>query len=291
MIQDIYPSKLDNGYKSLMPSAEDRILVFNNEGKAYVLDDKGKMSFITLADCSADEGNVTDHTVYLFSVDDKRYFLLYDHDNGSGKEAGIRYQKPGFEYYTIREIRDRFSGEDDVNIFAVFTAYHLWKWYADNRFCGKCGSQLSHSEKERALICSECGNVVYPRINPAVIVGVIKGDCLLLTKYRRGYAHNALVAGFTEIGETLEETVEREVMEETGVKVRNIRYYKSQPWGMAQDILVGFYCYAEGDAEIHMDESELKYAEWVKREDIVLQPNNLSLTNEMMKMFKDGNIE
>ena len=113
---------------------------------------------------------------------------------------------------------------------------------------------------------------------------------ILITKYRSGYAHNALVAGFTEIGETLEQTVMREVMEETGVKVKNIRYYKSQPWGMASDLLVGFYCDVDGDDTIHMDSSELKYAEWVKREDVVLQPSDLSLTNEMMKMFMDGKI-
>ena len=77
-------------------------------------------------------------------------------------------------------------------------------------------------------------------------------------------------------------------MEETGVEVTNITYYKSQPWGMAQDILVGYYCDAVGDGTIRMDANELKYAEWVKREDIVLQPNNLSLTNEMMQMFKEG---
>ena len=77
-------------------------------------------------------------------------------------------------------------------------------------------------------------------------------------------------------------------MEETGVKVKNICYYKSQPWGMAQDILVGFYCEADGDGIIRMDENELKYAEWVKREDIVLQSNNASLTNEMMKVFKEN---
>ena len=138
--------------------------------------------------------------------------------------------------------------------------------------------------------CTKCGNVIYPRINPAVIVGVINGDKILITKYRSGYAHNALVAGFTEIGETLEQTVMREVMEETGVKVKNIRYYKSQPWGMASDLLVGFYCDVDGDDTIHMDSSELKYAEWVKREDVVLQPSDLSLTNEMMKMFMDGMI-
>ena len=282
MIQDIYPSKLDNSFKDIKPEDEDFVLVFSGEGKVYVGDDEGKMRFLTFADCKVNEDDAPFSAVYLFSVDDKRYFLLNNYGNGT--------RKSGFAYYTIREIRDRFSGEDDVNIYVAFTAYHLWKWYSDNKFCGKCGSALKHSEKERAMVCPDCGNVIYPRINPAVIVGVIRGDCLLLTKYRRGYSHNALVAGFTEIGETLEETVAREVMEETGVKVKNIRYYKSQPWGMAQDMLTGFYCEADGDGEIHMDENELKYAEWVKREDIELQPNNLSLTNEMMKMFKEGNI-
>ena len=275
MIQDIYPSKLDNSYKIVKPEDEDYILIFNDEGKTYGGDDEGKMRFLTFSDCNTNEA------IYLFSVDEKKYFLLDNYSN----EAD---QKKGFAYYSIREIRDRFSGEDDANIYVAFTAYHLWKWYSDNKFCGKCGSKLNSSEKERALICPDCGNVIYPRINPAVIVGVTKGDYLLLTRYRRGYAHNALVAGFTEIGETLEETVAREVMEETGVKVKNIRYYKSQPWGMAQDMLVGFYCDADGDGEIHMDENELKYAEWVKREDIELQPNNLSLTNEMMRVFKEG---
>ena len=97
-----------------------------------------------------------------------------------------------------------------------------------------------------------------------------------------------MVAGFTEIGETLEQTVEREVMEECGVKVKNIRYYKSQPWGIAADILAGFYCDVDGNDEIVMDPNELKEARWVSREDIVLQENEYSLTNEMMKRFKEG---
>lgn len=137
--------------------------------------------------------------------------------------------------------------------------------------------------------CEECGYIIYPRLNPAVIVGVRNGDSLLLTKYRQGYGYNALVAGFVEIGETLEECVAREVMEETGLSVKNITYYKSQPWGIAGDILVGFYCDVDGDDTIHMDDNELKYAEWVRREDIELQPANYSLTNEMMRMFKNGN--
>ena len=138
------------------------------------------------------------------------------------------------------------------------------------------------------MVCPKCGNKIYPRINPAVIVGVTNGDRIVLTKYNVGYAYNALIAGFTEIGETMEETVQREVMEEVGLKVKNIRYYKSQPWGIAADILMGFFCEVDGDNTIHRDDNELKYAEWVKREDIELQPDSLSLTNEMMMMFKSG---
>ena len=110
----------------------------------------------------------------------------------------------------------------------------------------------------------------------------------MVTRYRNGYNHNALVAGFTEIGETLEQTVAREVIDETGIKVKNIRYYKSQPWGIAQDILVGYFCEADGDDEIRLDENELKFAQWLKRDEIELQPDSISLTNEMMKVFKEG---
>lgn len=283
MIQDIYPSRLDNAFRPVQPEDNDLLLIFDRDGRLLVKEDHGRMVYASGCDA------VKNEAVYLFSIDEKRYFLLAEDNVSEADRLNLLadYQQKGFDCYTIREIRDRFCDESLADVFAAFTAYHLWKWYADNRYCGKCGGLLERSGRERALVCPECRNTVYPRINPAVIVGVTNGDSLLLTKYRRGYGHNALVAGFAEIGETLEETVAREVMEETGVKVCNIRYYKSQPWGMAQDLLVGFFCDADGDAEIHMDETELKYAEWVRREDIVLQPNNLSLTNEMMKMFRD----
>jgi len=82
--------------------------------------------------------------------------------------------------------------------------------------------------------------------------------------------------------------VSREVMEEAGLKVKNIRYYKSQPWGLAGDILAGFYCDVDGSNEIRMDENELKLAQFMTKDEIVLQPDSFSLTNEMMKRFKDG---
>ena len=272
MIQDIYPSRLDNSYRKYTPSDGDFLLCFDKSGKLLIHINNGELSFTHYQQVSAD------NAYYLFSVDDKRYFLAVGENS---------FSCDGFEYRTIREIRDQCQGKE---VYGAFTAFHLWKWYNDNVYCGKCGGKLEHDLKERAMYCCGCGNKIYPRINPAVIVGVIKGDSLLITRYRQGYAHNALVAGFTEIGETMEQTVEREVMEETGVRVKNIRYYKSQPWGMAQDMLLGYFCEADGEGEIHMDENELKYAEWVKREDIVLQPNNFSLTNEMMSVFKNAKI-
>ena len=272
MIQDIYPSRLDNSYIKSIPKEDDVIFVFDDEGKVLADMSKGSLEFTR----ASDTGTVS--FVYLFAVDDRRYFLKTDKS-----DAGI----PGFEPFSIRQLRDNSSGAE---LFAAFTGYHLWKWYSDNRYCGICAGRLEPDDKERALRCPKCNNIIYPRINPAVIVGVINGDSILITRYRKGYAHNALIAGFCEIGETLEETVAREVMEEAHVSVTNIRYYKSQPWGMAQDLLVGFYCDVTGDTTIRMDDNELKYAKWTRREDIELQPGNASLTNEMMRMFKENRI-
>ena len=273
MIQDIFPHKLDNSFKNIIPGNDDILLFFDSGGRLLADIENTVPEFISVKEYSDIPA------VYLFSVDERRYFLAL---------SECTYYRDNYDFYNIRELRDKCCAGKEL--FAAFTAYHLWKWYSDNKFCGKCGGVLEFKNDERALVCPVCGNVVYPRINPAVIVGVINGDKLLITRYKSGYAHNALVAGFTEIGETFEQTVEREVMEETGIKVRNIRYYKSQPWGMAQDILAGFFCEADGDGNIHMDGNELKYAEWVARDEIVLQPNDLSLTNEMMSVFKYNRI-
>ena len=101
-------------------------------------------------------------------------------------------------------------------------------------------------------------------------------------------SYDALVAGFTEIGETFEQTVAREVHEEVGLKVKNIRYYKSQPWGYSGGILAGFYCDLDESEEITIDKTELSCAEWRTRDEITGQPDDLSLTNEMMMNFKNN---
>ena len=273
MIQDIAPSSMDISFKEAQVT-EDSVIMAFREGKLLSAYDGEQIIFPKVRDVSSERRG---EIVYLFSVDDTKYFLLND-----GPE-----EQQGFEYQTMRELRKckTFSTTD---LFAAFTAYHLSVWYGANRFCGCCGSRMTHDTVERAMACPDCVSKVYPRINPAVIIGIRNGDRILITKYRTGYAHSALVAGFVEIGETLEDSVRREVMEEVGIKVKNITYYKSQPWGMAQDLLVGFFCDLDGDETIRMDEGELKYAEWVEREKIELQPSDISLTNEMMKVFKAG---
>ena len=126
---------------------------------------------------------------------------------------------------------------------------------------------------------------------PAVIVGVTDGNRILMSKYAgRSYKKYALLAGFTEIGETVEETVAREVMEEVGLKVKNIRYYKSQPWAFSDTLLMGFYCDLDGDAEVTLDEEELALAEWFERDEIPVEPSRDSLTNEMIIKFKQGEV-
>ena len=269
MIQDIFPHQFHNAYEAdAQPDADSIVLSFCGK---QVLTGKGTLPTVAqLPDCPLR---------YLFRIDNCRYFLAQE---DLPEQAGLTYRE-------TREI----SGDTSIPKFqryGVMTGKHLADWYRDNRFCGRCGKPMHHSLAARAMVCDACNNHVYPKIMPAVIVGVIRGDSLLLTKYRTGISYNALVAGFTEIGETLEETVAREVLEETGVQVRNIRYYRSQPWGIASDILAGFYCEADGSGEIRMDASELKYAAWVKREEIELQPDDASLTNEMMQMFRDGKI-
>ena len=136
--------------------------------------------------------------------------------------------------------------------------------------------------------CTACGQVEYPKICPAVIVGVVHQDKLLLTKYAgRAFKRYALIAGFAEIGETIEETVKREVMEEVGLNVKNLHYYKSQPWSFSDTLLMGFYAELDGEETIRLDENELSVAQWCTREEIP-EDDGISLTREMMRVFKEG---
>ena len=288
MIQDIFPHKLINSYDPHKNCSDSSLaIVFTDEGllikSSPEADGSSRKLFPRFEDIPAQ--NKVLKTTYLFTVDEDEFYLI---DNSDGC-----FIKPdGYEYTKIRAIR----GLEDVSHkgkFEAFTAKQLHAWYMNNKFCGRCATPTKKSDIERALVCPNCGNTIYPRVVPAVIVGILdkENDKIILTKYNgRVTASYALVAGFTEIGETLEETVAREVMEEVGLKVKNITYYKSQPWGVADDILAGFFCEVDGDRTITRDSDELSLAQWMSRDEVVLQPDDLSLTNEMMRLFKEGKI-
>ena len=165
------------------------------------------------------------------------------------------------------------------------------RWYQGHRFCGGCGSPLFERKTERALQCPSCGRIVYPIISPCVIVAITHEDKLLLTRYANGpYQKYALVAGYSEIGETIEETVHREVYEETGLQVKNLCYYKSQPWSFTDTLLFGFFAELDGPAQITLQEEELAEARWFPRDKIPATDSTLSLTNEMIEVFRTNDI-
>lgn len=215
---------------------------------------------------------------YIFRLQEKNYFLWMG-------EAGD-CSDPAYFYQDGRQMRELESKD---MCFAAMTARHLYIWYQNNRFCGCCGMPTIHDKAERMVRCPSCGNLIFPRISPAVIVAVTDGDRLLLSKYAgRSYTRYALIAGYTEIGETMEQTVQREVMEEVGLRIKNIRYYKSQPWGVDGNVLMGFFCDLDGEDTIHLDETELALAEWHHRDSLPAHDDGISLTREMIGVFEAG---
>ena len=273
MIQDIFPHRLRNEFIMDMPVDPEGWLFRFGEGGLMCRTEDDAVMLPKVREAAGQP-----ECRYLFALDDVPCYLCLG-------EAAL---PEAYAPVSVRALRSRATGPREI-IFAAWTAFQLNNWYRDNRFCGRCGRPTYPARDERALVCDDCRRRIYPRIIPAVIVGVTDGDNLLMTKYNgRDIPYYALVAGFTEIGETLEETVHREVMEETGLKVKNLRYYKSQPWGIVDDILMGFYCDVDGDTAIHRDDKELKEAVWMPRGQVVGQPNDFSLTNEMMMVFKAG---
>ena len=224
---------------------------------------------------------LSENIIYLFTVDDKRFYLV--------KELALPERKD-FRLESNRRFRD---AQPQWLSFAGITGYQLWHWYDVRKYCGHCGSPMVHDAKERMMRCPDCGQMEYPKISPAVIVGILHKDKILMSKYagRDNITYYALIAGFTEIGESIEETIRREVMEEVGLKVKNIRYYKSQPWSFSETVLMGFFVDLDGDDEtVTLDTEELATAEWFTREDAPPQPLNISLTSEMIWQFKNGKV-
>ena len=266
MIQDIGHHVYHNEYHPRPPKENDVLFVFEKGGILGKAGEDGTFCFPSAAE-------TTENVQFLFTIDDTAFYL------GSQTVEG----------YDIQPIRMMRNCQPQYLGFAAMTAWHLYIWYSSHRYCGKCGASTHHHEKLRAMECDACGHMMFPVIAPAVIVAVTKGDEILITRYAgREHKGIALIAGFCEIGERAEDTVHREVMEEAGVKVKNLRYFGTQPWGFASNLLLGFFCELDGDDEIHMDEEELQFAQWVRREDLPEPESLASLTATMIETFRQG---
>jgi len=283
MIQELTHGTFDNQYKVITPEAGDLVICIRGNEILLRNDAKGLFRLPDVSQAMVWGSNwdkwAGEPLRYVFTMQERRFFLW------SG-DADL----PEGEDYAFVPSRKAMMPEDKDLAFALMTAFHLYNWYRNNRFCGCCGSKTVHDTKERMMRCNNCGNMIFPRIAPAAIIGLTHGDKIMLIRYaNRGLSIYGLLAGFIEIGETAEEAVAREVMEEVGLKVKNIRYYKSQPWGIVGNLSVGYFCELDGDNEtVVLDENELASAEWFSRDEIDFEDNGISLTGEMIALFKAG---
>ena len=270
MIQEIEPRHLDNQYHFAQPNPDAVALCYRGSD---VLVSRREDAIVSPRWAQLAQG-VT-RWVYLFRVDDTDHFLVE-----------LREDFPLPEGFFFDNVRSHRALKPKHAVYAEMTAWHLYVWYRDNQFCGRCGHPVAHDGKQRMLSCPSCGNMIFPKICPAIIAGVVHGDRILLTRYAgRSHKSYALVAGFTEIGETAEDTVRREVFEETGVHVKNIRYWNTQPWGIESDLLLGYFADLDGSEEITLDRDELSMAGWYARDELDIAADDVSLTNDMIRAF------
>lgn len=161
-------------------------------------------------------------------------------------------------------------------------AVQLLDWQAQHRFCGRCGTPTVMKDSEHAMQCPRCGLLVYPRISPAIMVLVRAGERLLLARsprFKPG-VYSAL-AGFVEPGETLEACARREVREEVGIEIANLRYFASQPWPFPNSLMVAFFAdYAGG--QIRPDPAEIEAADWFSPDALPLLPEPISISRQLI---------
>jgi NAD+ diphosphatase len=194
-------------------------------------------------------------------------------------ETGV----PGVEPILLR---DALLTRPDAPAALLSTAFQVWQWWQDHRFCGRCGERTGPHPRERARWCDRCHIPWYPRIAPCIITVIRRDDRFLLARSSRVTRNfYSLIAGFVEPGESLEQAVAREVLEETGLTVGNVRYCASQPWPFPHQLMVGFFAdYHSGD--LCLQEDELADAGWFTPEEHPPIPPDTTIAGRLIAAMK-----
>ncbi|MGV8091370.1 MAG: NAD(+) diphosphatase [Mangrovibacterium sp.] len=277
MIQDIFPNRFNNNYLA-NKTIREMDFVLHYHGNSLLLKTNGDEFEIPQR---KDFSGITDKTerTFLFTLNDVSCFLIWD--NLEADELHFIYKEINF-FRTIRQ--------QEVAWISI-VGFHLMNWYSQNKFCGKCGARTQPKPDERAIVCPECHTIVYPKISPAIIVAIICNNKILLARNTNfPGSWYSLIAGYAEVGETLEETVIREIKEEVGLDVRNIRYYKSQPWPLSGSMMIGFIAEADENQPISIDHKEIAEAAWFTRGNLPNHPSTISIAGEMIEKFEKGEL-
>ena len=214
------------------------------------------------------------------------------HRNGRAcyaAEVAAESDLAGYDYFPT--IRDLFGTVPDNELAVAALAVRIIEFDRATQFCGQCGSRTRQSREERAKVCSSCGRLTYPRISPAIIVLIRRDRCILLARSPRfppGF--HSVIAGFAGPDETLEEAVRREVREEVGIKIANIRYLGSEPWPFPDSLMIGFVADHAG-GEIAIDNNEIVSAGWFDRDNLPDLPRKMSIARALIDWWLAGEHE
>ncbi|WP_373286110.1 NAD(+) diphosphatase [Lacimicrobium alkaliphilum] len=195
----------------------------------------------------------------------------------------MEQQEPDHHNAELIGLRDALISENDDAFNIIARAWQVAVFLRTHRYCGQCGSQMQRVDWELATHCHRCQHRCYPRISPCIIVAIKKQEQILLA---RGRHHKqgmySTLAGFVESGESLEQAVHREVMEEVGIKIKNLRYFDSQPWPFPHSLMMGFL--AEHDSgEINVDGEEILEADWYTADSLPVTPPEFSIAGRLIK--------
>lgn len=226
-----------------------------------------------------DGSELTKEDIDVLKVQSKDAFTEESNEIGVlGMIQGDTLPK-GYKWVTIRQTFATYTQEE---CFYLARAKALIEWRNNTVFCGKCGAKLNDHKEMTAKVCPNCNNIIFPRIEPCVIVLIKKGDEILLARHvQRNQNIYACIAGFMEAGETAEQAVEREIMEETGIHVKNIKYFGSQSWPFPAQMMLAFT--ADYDyGELHLQQEEIADAKWFRRNDCPASPQPGSIAYRLI---------